>query len=141
METSLITCETYQRRLRDLCLRSGLEEFPTKRRDQLILLKSIANGFAAGQVYSEQAVNEIIKSWRNGADCFRVWDHVTLRRRLVDESFLDRASDGSSYRVNSDGPRELAFEPGIEQVVLTAVLAEGQREIEQRKAAYLQNHA
>ena len=137
----MITCEIFKRRLVDLCLRSGLTEFPTKRRDQLILLKSIVNGFEADKVYSELEVNEIITLWRNSADCFGGWDHVTLRRRLVDERLLDRAQDGSSYRVNPNGPLELSFESGIEEVVLTTVLAEGLRAIEQRKAAYLQNHA
>ncbi|TCL76389.1 hypothetical protein EDC14_1002148 [Hydrogenispora ethanolica] len=141
METPCISYETFTKRLVDLCLRSGMTEFPTKRRDQLILLKSLAVAFDPGREYAEVAVNQVIQHWLTAASCFAGWDHVTMRRRLVEERFLDRKPDGSCYRVSPASPPDCAFDPAVAGTDLHRVLAEGERAIAQRKAEYLQKQA
>lgn len=140
MSNSALTCDNFKKRLVDLCLRSGLSEFPTKRRDQWILLKSIAISFAAGRAYAETEVNGLIKQWLLGMrDYFPGWDHVTLRRRLVDEGFLGRQQDGACYRLHPDGPAGIVFESAIDDLDIVTVLEEGQKLIAQKKAEYLQS--
>lgn len=138
MEPPKITCEEFKKRMVDLCLRSGLTEFPTKRRDQLIILKSVAIAFDQGRIYSEAEVNTLIKKWLSQMSCFPGWDHITLRRRLVDEDFLTRNQDGTGYKVSPGGPTEIMFDPSIDGIEVGEVLTEGERLIAQRKAAYTQ---
>ncbi len=141
MATPWISGDNFKKRLVDLCLRSGMSEFPTKRRDQLILLKSIALMFSPERSYSEMEVNAVIQRWLTVASCFSGWDHVTLRRRLVDENFFDRNQDGSCYRVDPDGPSGCAFDPAIAGLEFGAILADGEKDIARRKAEYLQKQA
>jgi hypothetical protein len=140
METNWITCDNFKKRMVDLCLRSGLTEFPTKRRDQLVLLKSIAISFDATKAYTEAEVNQRIKTWLADLGCFSGWDHFMLRRRLVDESFLNRERDGSCYRICLTGPSGVDFDPAIAELDVVEVLREGQEWIAQKKAEFLQKH-
>lgn len=143
MEALLIACETFKKRMADLCLRSGLTDFPAKRRDQLVFLKSIAISFRENKTYSEVEVNQIIKGWLTRMNSFLDWDHVMLRRCLVDERFLARNQDGSCYRILPNGPSGLGitFDPEINQLDVLEVISEAQQLIAQRKAEYLQKHA
>jgi hypothetical protein len=142
METILITCETFKKRIADLCLKSGLTGFPTKRRDQMILLKSIAISFNENKTYTEAEVNQIIKGWLTRMSGFFDWDHFMLRRVLVDEGFLTRNQDGSCYRLSPSGSLAsgVTFDPEINGLDVLEVISEAQQLIAQRKAEYLQNH-
>lgn len=137
MKSNDISSEYFKKRLGDLCLRSGLTDFPNKYQDQLILLKSIANMFTQDKDYTEKEVNEIIKNWQTGANIFINCDFMMLRRRLVDVKLLDRNPDGSCYWLNPSGPEGVAFDPAINQVKVNDVLSEGRRFIAQKKAQYL----
>jgi len=57
---------------------------PVKRPKRLVLLDRVAGLFEIGVHYSEQDVNKILRTVFD--------DYVALRRYLVDEGFLDRAS-------------------------------------------------
>jgi len=57
---------------------------PVKRPKRLVLLDRVAGLFEIGVHYSEQDVNRILRAVFD--------DYVALRRYLVDEGFLDRAS-------------------------------------------------
>lgn len=142
METILITCEIFKKRIADLCLRSGLTGFPTKRRDQMVLLKSIAVSFDENKTYTEAEVNQIIKGWLTRMIGFFDWDHFMLRRCLVDEKFLARNQDGSCYRLTPNGPSTsgITFDPEIGGLDILEVISEAQQLIAQRKAGYFQKH-
>jgi hypothetical protein len=139
METYVITGELFKKRVVDLFVRSGLKEFPTKHRDQLIVLKSITLGLESGRQYTEAGINEHIKAWLTGAPALIGWDHITLRRRLVDAKLLSRTRDGSCYYLASDDSTGVAFEPEINHFNFLALVAAGKAENARRKAAYLQN--
>ena len=140
MESNYINCEDFKKRMVDLCLRSGLSDFPTKRRDQLVILKSIAILFDPNKVYAEVAVNNEIKLWLENANYFPSWDYMMLRRRLVDDGFLTRNPDGSGYWICLSGPAELTFDPAITELDIRNVIDDGQQLIAQKKAEYLQMH-
>jgi hypothetical protein len=141
MELNYINCENFKKRMVDLCLRSGLSDFPSKRRDQLVLLKSIAISFDPQKVYTEVAINDNIKLWLAKVDCFPNWDYLMLRRRLIDNKFLTRNPDGSGYWLCSSDPAEMTFDPTIAKLDICEVIDEGQKFIAQKKAEYLQNHS
>ena len=63
---------------------------PAKRTRRLLLLDWVAQAFEPGRKYPESVVDEILKSVFD--------DHCTLRRYLVDESFMSRNSAGVYWR-------------------------------------------
>jgi hypothetical protein len=139
MVSNYIGVEFFQKRIVDLCLRSGLTDFPSKHRDQLIILKSIANLFVDDKVYTEVQVNQIIKSWLSEVGIFSNWDFMMLRRRLIDEKFLTRNSDGSGYWLSRLDPSGVIFDPCIRGTDICEILAVGQKVIIDKKAHYLIN--
>jgi hypothetical protein len=139
METERITGEFFKKRLVDLFVRSGMKEFPTKHRDQLIVLKSVTLGLEAGRQYSEVAINDHIKGWLTRNGDFPAWDHITLRRRLIDAKLLARTQDGSCYHLAQDDLAGVAFGPEINNFDFFAIVAAGKEEIARRKAVYFQN--
>lgn len=135
-----ISCEDFKKRLVALAIKSGLSGFPVKRRDQLILLKAVSNGFKPDQTYEERDVNEIIRSQIMCLKCLAGLDHITVRRQLVDERFLSRENDGSRYRLGP-GPDLVLFEDTLTDLDITAVLAEGEAELAARKKAFIERQA
>ncbi len=69
-----------------------LKQFPAKEKKKIIILREITNNFKRGAGYTEKEVDRILK---------RIYeeDYATLRRALIEYGFMDRAADGSRYRV------------------------------------------
>jgi hypothetical protein len=63
---------------------------PAKRTRRLLLLDQVAQAFEPGRRYPESVVDEILKTVFD--------DHCTLRRYLVDESFMSRSAKGVYWR-------------------------------------------
>ena len=63
---------------------------PAKRARRLMLLDQVAQAFEPGRQYPESAVDEVLKAVFD--------DHCSLRRYLVDESFLSRTAAGVYWR-------------------------------------------
>jgi DNA-binding transcriptional ArsR family regulator len=85
--------------------RGRLTMFPTKRRDQLLVLEYLAERFELGRMYTEREVNDVI------ARHLSYDDFVTIRRELFNWKFLGRERDGSRYwRIN---PAERATESAV----------------------------
>jgi hypothetical protein len=66
-----------------------LVELPAQRSKRLVVLERLALEFEPGRRYEEAEVNALLGRFHP--------DHATLRRALVDESFLDRA-EGRYWR-------------------------------------------
>ena len=64
---------------------------PAKRTRRRLLFDEVAQAFEPGRRYPESVVDEILKAVFD--------DHCTLRRYLVDESFLSRTAAGVYWRV------------------------------------------
>lgn len=71
--------------------RGRLTMFPTRARDQLLVLEYLAEHFELGRSYTEKEINDII------ARHLSYDDFVTIRRELYDHMFLGRERDGSRY--------------------------------------------
>ena len=61
-----------------------LSELPAQRHKRLVVLERLALEFEPGLRYREADVNAVLRRFHD--------DHVTLRRALVDEGFLDRSA-------------------------------------------------
>jgi len=84
----------YPRDLRRfLDARGRATAWPTKRRDQLLLLEYMAAQFEPGRDYTEKQVNAVlIEHMHPTFD-----DYAILRRELYNYGYLDRERDGSRY--------------------------------------------
>jgi len=80
-----------------------LIEFPSQRAKQLVVLQRLALEFDLGRRYTEREVNETLFPF------FEDWS--TLRRHLVDEGFLDRASIGGGNQYWRSGGRVTELPP------------------------------
>jgi hypothetical protein len=128
----------FAKRLVDLCLRSGLSDFPKDDRDQHILLKSATLFLGKPRVFSEKEINAILGSWIDQVGKIKYVDQAFLRRRLVDTGYLTRNKDGSSYQIAQPGPRPGFFEASIDQVDVLEVIETARQDMERRKREYLQ---
>lgn len=70
-----------------------LTAFPTRRKDQLLVLAFLAEKFELQRSYTEREVNAIIQSTLSPTFS----DIATLRRELCDFNYLARERDGSRY--------------------------------------------
>lgn len=76
-----------------------LTAFPARRKMKVYALFYLADKFEAGKTYTERQVNDLLLGWHTFSD------PATLRRELYDYRFLDRAADGSQYRLRDVQPR------------------------------------
>lgn len=69
-------------------VQGGLNRFPSKEKQRLIIMREIAHHLEDKQ-YTEKQLNELLSIVYE--------DYALLRRYLVDYGFLDRKQDGSKY--------------------------------------------
>jgi DNA-binding transcriptional ArsR family regulator len=67
--------------------------WPTKRRDQQLLIEYMASRFEPGRDYTEKEVNAVLLERMH--PIFK--DYAIIRRELYDNGYLDRELDGSRY--------------------------------------------
>ena len=126
----MITVEEFLERL---CRLGGERRrpLPRKQRDRQILIKSILLQLDSARSYSEPEINEILKLWNSRVAPGIETDHVTLRRLLVDQGWLERTADGRSYRMGFP-PRPPAFELEIDDLDLPATLTAHRHKMKDR---------
>ena len=133
---SRISVDEFKQRLEILCLRKSEGGYPTKHRDQQILLKSVAMALDKNKDYAEAEINARLESWLATVGRKLHTDHVTLRRCLVDEGYLTRDPAGKSYRLQAN-IRADQFEPEIDSIDCADVIDEAIARREQKKQQYL----
>jgi len=139
VEDSTITCDEFKNRLVALCVQGHLSGFPRKPRDRHILLKSIVLTLDLAQAYAERDINEKLKEWlANTGRCIDL-DHVSMRRELVDEGYLQRDSSGARYRISAFGPSQKIFETAVDDIDPFEVICTGRALAEKRKQEHMQS--
>ena len=83
-----ITRDEFSARLADLCLKSGLTGFPRKSRDRHILMKSVVLTLGGSRRYDEREIDDKLIFWLTDIAHSMDFDHVSLRRELVDAGRL-----------------------------------------------------
>ena len=125
-------------RLVDLCLKSGLKGIPRRERDQHILLKSVALTLNPTREYTEGEMDDKLAFWLSDIARSIDLDRVTLRRWLVNEEYLIRQRDGTSYRVSIPAEGRVCFEASVEDIDVYEAIGLGMKSIAQKKREYLQ---
>ena len=126
----------------DLCVKSGLRGAPRKTRDRHILLKGVSLTLNLKAEYTEEEVNEKLRSWlADVGGTLRRFGHVRLRRLLIDEEYLGRSKDGSRYWVALGSRNHPIFEPDVKDVDVLEEIRLGRKEAEHRKRMFLQGRA
>jgi hypothetical protein len=89
--------------LRQNFLRDGrLIRLPAKFAKRKEILRYLAmRDFQPRTWYSEHEVNEILRTWCEGADAT---DYVSIRRYLIDYHILDREDSGKYWLLNAWNP-------------------------------------
>ena len=132
----VVTAAEFKKRLAALCLSGGGHALPRKRRDQLILLRSVLQTLDASRSYEEKELNSGLKKWLADIGTSFTLDHASLRRYLVDEGYLVRNSEGSAYQVRFEGRGETPFEDSVQELNPRWVLEQAREEAEERKRAH-----
>jgi 4a-hydroxytetrahydrobiopterin dehydratase len=104
-----IPAEVAASRLRALASGGVGPGLPRKRRDRWILLHAAARSLP-GQTLGEKSLNEHLVAWLASLGPRVTLDHVSLRRALVDEGFVERTADGAAYRRSGAYARKVIFE-------------------------------
>ncbi len=133
---SIVTVDEFKSRLEALCAKKGGRGLPKKRRDQQILFKSIMLLLDPATEYTETELNQRLENWLAEVGQTVELDHVSLRRHLVDEGYLNRDKAGVTYRVSVEGMAGL-FDPAIDKLDPAAVLEEARQRRELKKREYL----
>lgn len=131
-----ITSKEFETRLGSMCLQQSGLSLPRKRRDQMILFKSVAMAFRPNQTYTESNVNATIERWLGQVGRGSELDHVSLRRHLVDEGFLERDAAGVAYRVVGTKTADL-FDPAIDALDPQQIVENARALRDRRKHDYL----
>jgi hypothetical protein len=134
----LITCDEFTKRIVKLLVRSNLTDLPKSALDQQVLFKSVMLYLGQTDKMSEKEVNAKLIAWIQDVARMQAFDHVTLRRALVDAGYLTRSSDGATYQISPFNPRAWQFEAAIEHLDVLDVLNTAREEMAQRKRAYLE---
>ena len=111
-----------------------LDHLPTRRGDAEVLLALASAAFESGRVYREVEVNDRLTQWLDGFAAPGMVDHVSLRRRLVDQRYLLRNPAGAAYRVNREKTAE-RLSPAAQSIDPGVVLASVESERARRKRA------
>lgn len=133
MKEDCIGKEEFQRRLSELFAQGRISGYPRKRRDRHILLKSIVMTLDEEKDYTEHEINQAIKSWLRGMFDPQGLDHVSLRRHLVDEGYIDRSRNGSRYWLMLPGPSAKWFEADVEEVDVFKVVEQAKKDYEKSR--------
>lgn len=118
----MISVEEFVERLCLIGADRGPRRFPRKKRDRQIIMKSILMGMDSVRTYTERQVNSIIQDWNRDIAPAIDTDHVAVRRHLVDYGLLERAADGSVYRVGFPAA-SVAFDLEVDQIDVRATVA------------------
>jgi len=84
-------------RLKRMLANGPLTAYPSRQEDEQLLLLLAAQRFEPRREYREAEVNELLREWLAKFVAPFGFDHVTLRRRLVDTGLLLRDAAGSAY--------------------------------------------
>jgi hypothetical protein len=98
-----VTHEEFVRRFPALVL--GQRTLPKRRDSVVTLLVSAMLEIDVGRPYSESTINAKLQAWVDRFGNVVGLDRVTVRRMLVDESYLHRDAFGTKYELRARSPR------------------------------------
>lgn len=125
-----ITAAQFTARFTTLVLKGN--GMPSKKEDRHILLVSALLGLETGREYSEKELNETLRVWATNFGDNVGLDHVTLRRSLVDERYLNRDAAGKVYVATREA-LPFTLDSAIWSLDLKGLVNDAQKDREERK--------
>ena len=110
----------------------GGQGLPRKRRDQHILFRAVVQSLGRA-AYSESELKDALESWLSLVELGDRFDHVSLRRYLVDAGYLQRDPGGSAYAVCPAGREEVLFDAAVREVDVLEVIQSAHLRVAERK--------
>lgn len=95
-----VTFADAEKRFERMFSAGRLSRMPKGRADTLLFLALAASVLDPRKAYSEPELNEELKLWMSDFVDEQVFDHVTVRRYLVDFRLLLRDAPGTRYLTN-----------------------------------------
>ena len=114
----------------------GSRELPKKQLDRHILLISSILKLEPGRRYSENELNDELRTWTSRFGGPFGLDHVTIRRYLVDEKYLARDPAGGTYELATNG-LPYTFDTSIRALDLDQLVSAAKQARELKKQQYL----
>jgi hypothetical protein len=133
-----IDASQFKNRLVSMIL-SG-QGFPKKDVDRHILFMSATLGLESERHYTERELDDESRTWTTRFGSAVNLDHVSLRRFLVDEHYVQRDSAGQSYELTTTG-WPYTFDLSIKTLDLEALISEARAARELKKQQYLSRSA
>lgn len=133
-----ITPEIFKKKLINLCLRSGMTQFPSDENNRNILCKSAVVGLDDARSYTDKEINQHLEWWLMQICPMETIDFITLRRLLVDAGYLTRNPAGTVYNVCGSAPHPGCFDPAVDNIDVEEVIRTAREDIERRKTAYME---
>jgi hypothetical protein len=133
MAGTAITASEFEQRVTNLCLGGVGPGLPRKRRDRHILLKAAAMVLGQGSEHTEAGINEVLESWLSSLGPAVRLDHVSLRRYLIDEGYVERDLAGSVYRVRGAEAQPERFECAVESLDSVEMVQRAAADREERR--------
>jgi hypothetical protein len=125
-----------QFRKRFISLVFGGRDFPKKRENLHVLLKSAVLGLRGDHTYSQQELTQELSSWVEAfGNNFNI-DAVTLRRLLVDEGYLIRDPAGNEYELSNNNP-PFSFDDSITSIDPELLIIEEKEKRELKKQRHM----
>ena len=134
-EQPTITADEFRARLASLCLKTGQPGMPRKRRDQHIILKSAVLTLDPETTYDETELGDALQQWQRTVGRELLVDHVSMRRHLVDDGYLERDPEGTAYRVAPTAPD--LFEPDVKTLDPGEIVTTAELERIEKKLQYM----
>jgi hypothetical protein len=110
------------------------QDLPKKPIDRQIVYISAVIGLQSDRKYTERELNEELQKWTLLFGQRYNLDHVTLRRYLIDEKYLQREASGTAYEL-ATVDRAHTFDRSLVGLDLAALIdaAKQDREIKKRQ--------
>ena len=129
-----ITENEFKKRFTSLIL--GARDFPKKQKDRHILLKSSTLGLTPGETYTESQINDNLYEWTSVYGGNFGLDHVTMRRYLIDDGYIQRDPAGGSYQLGAS-ELEFTYDDSITGLDLEEIIQQAKLERERKKQQYM----
>jgi len=117
-----------------------LSRMPKGRADTLLFLAVAASVLDPRKSYSEAELNDELETWMSDFVDARRFDHVTVRRYLVDFRLLLRDAPGSRYNTNQTMIHH-TIEPEVRSIQPGLIYHSVERAREQRRASRASDHS
>jgi|GEM_PF-1893220 len=133
MSTSQIKDKAQVEKVFRRILKGGpMRRLPKSKADLHVFLALAASALDPRLEYSEMGLNECITDWMAVFTDPIVMDHVTIRRYLVDYSYVHRDAPGTTYRTNQTMINTV-IEPEARSVLPLGLLEEIQLDQAERR--------